>query len=61
MLRGGKMRLASGVIAGQKVTSREVAGRCSDSFDYLFDFATIPLIFETIPTFLAVFLFGFFY
>jgi hypothetical protein len=33
--------------------------RHHDSFDYLFDFATIPLIFETTPTFLAVFLFGF--
>jgi hypothetical protein len=33
--------------------------RHRDSFDYLFDFATIPSIFETTPTFLAVFLIGF--
>src|SRR5262245_15691813 len=28
---------------------------------YFFDFVTIPLIFEITPTFLAVFLFGFFF
>jgi hypothetical protein len=33
--------------------------RHRDRFDYLFDFATIPLIFETTPTFLPVFLFSF--